>query len=458
MDEASLETAIEVYKAQLQQVELALGAGAEAEAQADLLQLQADLQQLIGLTESSLLSVRKSQLLEQLHREASSPGPEDGPGARLLDAEYAAFQAALGEGEAAEQSREPEGSGEEAEEISGTKVRAPYRPAWGPLQYHNAMVVGVESEQPPEPRVRVLWIHPTQRAMKPCPFYLSGSCRFLDSCRYSHGEVVAVSELREFEELDLSSLEVGSPCLAKYEDEIWYPAKILVFDENSAEIGNWTPACSSSFAGWEAHTRGIGSKLMAKLGYEFGKGLGKNADGRVEPVQAVVLPPGKSLDQCAEILQNKRDGKLSHLHKKKHKRKCEGGSRVVKERKPRQTVFDFLNDKLGSTGQTSSSLVQTGFPVGEKNSKERYRGSKSMKKALNTQLFQIAEKIEHTEKDIAKIREALARNVGRDKAVTSHLEEKLSNAKKQLSYLKTQESGAQQEQKKADTHKRMTKF
>lgn len=45
--------------------------------------------------------------------------------------------------------------------------------------------------------------------------------------RYSHGEVVAISELREFEELDLSSLEVGSPCLAKFEDDIWYPAKIL---------------------------------------------------------------------------------------------------------------------------------------------------------------------------------------------------------------------------------------
>eukprot|EP00061_Rhincodon_typus_P018918 g48307.t1 len=289
MDEASLEAAIEVYKAQLQQVEAALGAGAQAEAeaeaeaqaQADLLQLQADLQQLVALTESSLLSVRKSLLLEQLQRGASSPEPEDQSG---LDVEYAAFQAALSE---AERSREQEpGSGDEAEtkagDISGTKVRAPYRPAWGPLQYHNAMVVGVEADQPSEPTVRVLWIHPTQRAMKPCPFYLSGSCRFLDSCsillklqltdtfcsfawkerdglepgpplilfprfigslpcptlpsisvlsaRYSHGEVVAVSELREFEELDLSSLEVGSSCLAKYEDEIWYPAKILDID------------------------------------------------------------------------------------------------------------------------------------------------------------------------------------------------------------------------------------
>ncbi|XP_067904332.1 zinc finger CCCH-type with G patch domain-containing protein [Heterodontus francisci] len=508
MDETSLEAAIELYKTQLQQVEVALGAEAqpEAEAQSDLLQLRADLQQLIALTESSLLSVRKSQLLEQLHR-AASPELESRQGAQL-DAEYATFQAALsglGEGDAAEQSREPEESGEE---IGGTKVRAPYRPAWGPLQYHNAMVVGVESDQPPEPSVRVLWIHPTQRAMKPCPFYLSGTCRFLDSCRYSHGEVVALSQLREFEELDLSSLEVGSSCLAKCEDEIWYPAKIIdidngyftvkfdsllqkeivvegdgimpvpradesssssssedegqlgyakVLDEKSLEIGNWTPACSSSFAGWEAHTRGIGSKLMIKLGYEFGKGLGKNSDGRVEPVQAVVLPPGKSLDQCAEVLQKKGEGKLSHLHKKKHKRKGKG-SCAVKERKPRQTVFDFLNDKLQSTGQTSSSSVQTGFPMREKNSKECYRGNKSMKKALNIQLFQITEKIEQTEKDIAKIMEALARNVGRDKAVTSHLEEKLSNAKKQLSYLKTQESGAQQEQKKADTHKKMTKF
>lgn len=29
----------------------------------------------------------------------------------------------------------------------------------------------------------------------------------------------------------------------------------------------------ANFGGWEAHTRGIGSKLMLKMGYEYGKGM-----------------------------------------------------------------------------------------------------------------------------------------------------------------------------------------
>lgn len=49
--------------------------------------------------------------------------------------------------------------------------------------------------------------------------------------RFSHGEVVCVSELREFLEFDLSKLEEGSSCLARHEDGIWYPAKIKGINE-----------------------------------------------------------------------------------------------------------------------------------------------------------------------------------------------------------------------------------
>lgn len=51
----------------------------------------------------------------------------------------------------------------------------------------------------------------------------------------------------------------------------------------------------SSFGHWEQHTRGIGGKLMAKMGYVHGSGLGKQGEGRIEPVEAVVFPPGRSL-------------------------------------------------------------------------------------------------------------------------------------------------------------------
>ena len=35
--------------------------------------------------------------------------------------------------------------------------------------------------------------------------------------------------------------------------------------------------------------------------YPTRKGLGKHGEGRVEPVEIRILPPGKSLDVCAEL-------------------------------------------------------------------------------------------------------------------------------------------------------------
>lgn len=62
----------------------------------------------------------------------------------------------------------------------------------------------------------VLWVVQSHQILIVCLF----------SLRYSHGEVVNVSELRNFLEADLTNLQQGSSCLAKHEDGIWYPAKI----------------------------------------------------------------------------------------------------------------------------------------------------------------------------------------------------------------------------------------
>lgn len=199
MDEETLEAAISTYGAQLQQVETAISAGLDPSQQSDLLKLKDDLLQLIELTEASLISVKKSQLLASLEDSNELPSNTSASAAdtvtsnNSLDAEFATFYGELGESSCSSsdnrERNEVEGQGvedseeEEEDALSGTKVRAPYRTAWGTLEYHNAMVVGAEPPEGEETQVRVFYVYPTQKSMKPCPFYLEGKCRFLDSCR-----------------------------------------------------------------------------------------------------------------------------------------------------------------------------------------------------------------------------------------------------------------------------------
>ena len=97
-------------------------------------------------------------------------------------------------------------------------------------------------------QVRVLFTQPLYRSMKPCPFFMDGSCKFTDeACKYSHGSVVPVSQLEAYHDHDfkwvpcpldhsgpnvlpctfwISLAHVGGKCLAKYSDDLWHPAVI----------------------------------------------------------------------------------------------------------------------------------------------------------------------------------------------------------------------------------------
>ncbi|XP_027275758.1 zinc finger CCCH-type with G patch domain-containing protein isoform X2 [Cricetulus griseus] len=511
MDEDNLETALQTYRAQLGQVELALGAGLDASELADLRQLQGDLKELIELTEASLLSVRKSKLLATVDLEHQAEE----------DAEYLAFQKAVAEeGEApvapvddsetvpgsvvrpgpTSPAQEEDEEDPDQEELSGAKVNAPYHSAWGTLEYHNAMVVGTEEAEDGSACVRVLYLYPTHKSLKPCPFFLEGKCRFKENCRFSHGQVVSVDELRPFQDPDLSLLQTGSACLAKHQDGLWHPARITDVDNgyytvkfdslllkeavvegdsilpplrteatesSDSDSGDAsdssyarvvepntvdTGTCSSAFAGWEVHTRGIGSKLLVKMGYEFGKGLGRHAEGRVEPIHAVVLPRGKSLDQCTEILQKKTKGGQAGTNRPP---RCRRSGGRPEGRPPPRNVFDFLNEKLQSQ---APETPDAGVDTPGKRNKDMYHASKSAKQALSLQLFQTEEKIERTQRDIRGIQEALTRNAGRHSMATAHLQEKLEGAQRKLGQLRAQEAGLQREQRKADTHRKMTEF
>ena len=61
-------------------------------------------------------------------------------------------------------------------------------------------------------------------------------------------------------------------------------------DESFVPVQLAIPSSSTSLGDWEQHTRGVGSRLMAAMGYVTGRGLGKEGEGRVLPVPATVYP------------------------------------------------------------------------------------------------------------------------------------------------------------------------
>ncbi|KAG8513270.1 Zinc finger CCCH-type with G patch domain-containing protein [Galemys pyrenaicus] len=512
MDEDSLQAALRAHDAQLQQVERALRADLDPAELADLRRLRGDLQELIALTEASLVSVRKSKLLATLDAPADAENlafPEADAEAETRVAPDPASQdpapqsgAAPGTPgpawRAAEEEQEVEQE-EEEQDLSGRKVSAPYYSAWGTLEYHNAMVVGAAEAEDGAASVRVLYLYPTHASLKPCPFFLEGKCRFKENCRFSHGQVVSVDELRPFRDPDLSSLQAGSACLAKQQDGLWHPARITDVDGGHytvrfdslllkeavvegdsilpplrtepagpsdsdssdaedpsyarvVEPGAASGTCGSAFAGWEVHTRGIGSRLLAKMGYEPGKGLGRHADGRVEPVLAVVLPRGKSLDQCAAILQRK-PGQSPGPRRAPRGGGHRGGSRA---RPPPRSVFDFLNEKL--QGQVPAAPEAGAVPAARRSGKEVYHADEGARRAMSLRLFRTQQKMEQTQRDIRGIQEALARNTGRHSVTAARLQERLAGAQRLLGQLQAQEAGLQREQRTADTHKKMTEF
>lgn len=131
-------------------------------------------------------------------------------------------------------------------------------------------------------------------------------------------------------------------------------------------------------------------------------------EGRVEPVMAVVLPKGKSLDQCAEINQKKVQKRQGKGEGSKAGRK---GKRPGTARRGRSNVFDFLNSKLGDRDPDGEADPDA-HPAPRK-SKDAYRGCESAKRSLNVRLFQATERVAQTEREIERLTQALARQAGR---------------------------------------------
>ena len=351
----------------------------------------------------------------------------------------------------------------------GSKCLAPFFSRLNQTtSYHNAVIYSDDIELQSD-CVLVIFSHPIEIAMVPCPFFLDGRCRFTDEkCKYSHGENCRIAELKEFVAPSYQGLSEGQKVLAKStQGQLWEYAQIhmvsanceevvvqwsnkqvehlpvnsiLPFekDEEEAEIefDNTTleklnqveddfilkiDPCADKLGAWETHTRGIGSKLMAKMGYIFGTGLGKESEGRVEPVPIVSYPRGISLDFCQNAKQTPNP--TPDLNKKKIRKET--------------NMFDIVN-------------AACSFKV-----KNRDASSPMLEKSdsLQVQGFKLGQRLEATRREVSQLQQSLARHQG-----NPSIQAKLESKRELCKSLEKQWNNVQKSKDVERDHKRLAIF
>lgn len=494
-------------------MENALNTCDDDEQRADLLTLKSNLIEVIQLSKESFGIIEANSHEKQ----QTNNGSTSNDNYCDMDIEYMKFQSEMAELSASIEEKDNSTVKEESNldnelletftKLEGSKCRAPFSRQWGEKDYHNAIILSVEVENLElleELTVKVLFCNPHCDAMKPCPYFMDGRCRFSDDkCRFSHGHVVKLSELKEFVNPDFSGLERDSICLAKYSNDLWckarienclenhkYLVKFLQYDDtqtvdienilpysetvtgdtefqensdsssDSLEIENgvedstnWRPTdpTAREFGEWEKHTKGFGSRIMAQMGYVWGQGLGKNGEGRMEPIEAEILPVGKSLDKCMELREaskNKNCFSIIKRMKKFQKKREEAIAKGYKGTAPKkESVFDFINKKIGTSRESTKVTLS-------KNA-ELIKSTKN----LNVHSLKISEDIKKAERDLVHLHQAFNRNKERkDKIMQQQLERRIEIQRNNILSLKEQEKVLRKEQKIRKDYDKLTIF
>lgn len=202
---------------------------------------------------------------------------------------------------------------------------------------------------------------------------------------------------------------------------------------------------------WERHTRGIGSKLMLAMGYVPGTGLGVEGDGRLQPVEARVLPVGKSLDHCMAISEKnatrdplKVEQRLKRLQKKEEERNKKAYER--EKEKEKRNVFNFINNTLANKVEKQPSKTSVDGDIKQSSSKD-----------LNVEQFKITENVKRIEREITKLNNSL-RNYSAGSDVHRSLNMQVLERNKELSSLQHREQQIHNEQKQRKDKQKMSVF
>lgn len=495
----ALADSLKQYEEQLAQIQLAVATTEPLSDRDSLLVLQDQMTHLIALTKENMTQLRNKstdtvQNLSNCNGEEDNSETED-----LNSSSHNSSETTFDEIK------------KDFQSLEGLKCQAPYSHAWGSSSYHNAIVSGVESMEGTNSigaiQVRVFFTNPVSKEMVPCEQYFEGTCRFSDDdCRYSHGHMVPLSDLKEYSEPDFSAVQPGVKALVKSSNNLWAHATVIALNDDgrcevkfetngiettvdlqhilplveseenlAAEDSSdtdvpeplWDPNMveralsnpSASVLGeWEKHTKGIGSRLMAQMGYVTGSGLGKFGEGRIEPVEAVILPAGKSLDHCMNLREKAgENGNMFSVERRLKKiRKRQERQRIkqYEEDKGKKDVFSFLNTHLSGNAANSSPRITTAKTAA-------VPGTSSLKtqsaRGLNVASLQIGEGIRRAERDLAHLNESLSRH-SKGSVTYKTLLAKQEEKKKELMMLKTSECAVNNERSQRNDYKKMTTF
>ncbi|CAG2107162.1 unnamed protein product [Medioppia subpectinata] len=452
--EELLEASLKQYREELSLVQTSLDCD---QTNGDLIELRDKYIEIIALTEVELIGVKKARLLAELEAQTSghnsddvSNGDEPKPSTSDAKTCLSANEINIGNDLSLNES---------LSELNGKECRVPLSEANGSVRYHNAIIMTIDGDDDTpnatdisDTKVRVFFTYPLNNRMLSCPHYLSAKCRFAaDKCRYSHGMEVLFKDIKPYEAIDYSTFGRDSVCLAKNKDDsLWHKAivddiradqTIVVkycdndfIDTTSIEDivplsgdcleetnddqlnGNSLNDCydddmrvqvfksSSAMAEWEVHTKGIGSKLMAKMGYVFGQGLGRNGEGITEP-----------------IVRKQKGWPFRDLF----------------------TVFDFINNKVfAKQSDNSSHSLTSGHskPISTAELKA------STAQSLNISSFKISEDIRKAESELRRLRDSMSRNKSRDPVMCNQLQQKVDKQLEVIAGLKRKESLIHREQ------------
>lgn len=266
----------------------------------------------------------------------------------------------------------------------------------------------------------------------------------------SSGKIVEAS-LQDLLPLDDTNLEMSDISDDDEDDNVDFEPNSYINDQ-LIHKSLLTLQSNEPIGNWEKHTRGIGSKLMMQMGYVIGTGLGKRSDGRIKPVEAQVLPAGKSLDHCMELRQFAGDDKdLFSAERKMRKQQKLEQQRERQHQKEKQkednNIFNFINKTLGDKPKenTASSLQ----------SKNKLRTESN--RNLNVASFQIGENINRLEKEALKLKESLTK-YAKGSILYNNIVMKYNEKQKELTNLKASEKNIVAEQNQRKTKAKLYVF